>query len=306
MSNIFYSEVDPAVQLELNARGNAGKNRTTADINFMVGKIANVQLTAYKSGSANPNDVISGLGTLGGQTVRTGRYLPSGENGFLMNSTYTVTTLNLDQPIVTTSSISVDDNSRRIGPIITGVIVDIGDHSMGLLNKATVNITIPNPTRDLDQVESIWFYPGRYVKIDIVHPNSAIITGADTNLISTSSLFGSLPENIINEKLTKMYPSLGTNLSEFKRKIRKLNEFSFQGLITSFDFSYNEDASVSATISLTGTSNTYTDVTMLMNPKIDKDKQTTTLGYNTVATKSIDELKALQTEGYDTGSTEFY
>lgn len=151
MSNIFYSEVDPAVQLELNARGNAGKNRTTADINFMVGKIANVQLTAYKSGSADPGTEV---GFLGGSDVTVGRYLPSGENGFLMNSKYTVTTLNLDQPIVTSSTSSVDDNSRRIGPIITGVSVDIGDHSMGLLNKATVNITIPNPTRDLDQVES--------------------------------------------------------------------------------------------------------------------------------------------------------
>jgi hypothetical protein len=57
MSNIFYSQVDDAVQLELNARGNAGKRRNTQDLNFMLGKIANVQLTAYKSGSADPGSM---------------------------------------------------------------------------------------------------------------------------------------------------------------------------------------------------------------------------------------------------------
>ena len=44
--NIFYSQVDDAVQTELNARGNSGKNRTTRDIDFMVGKLANVQISA--------------------------------------------------------------------------------------------------------------------------------------------------------------------------------------------------------------------------------------------------------------------
>jgi hypothetical protein len=181
--------------------------------------------------------------------------------------------------------------------------VDIGDHSMGLLNKATVNISIPNPTRDLDAIEEIWFYPGRYVKIDIEHPNSAIITGADTNLISTSSLFGSLPENIIDEKLKKMYPTLSNSLSSFKREIRKLNKFSFQGLITSFDFSYTEEGSVDATISLTGTSNTYTDVSMLMNPDAKKVENAKAVEYNTVKTSSVAEL---QTQSQPTGSTEFY
>jgi hypothetical protein len=93
MSNIFYSQVDDAVQLELNARGNAGKkNRSTQDLNFMLGKVANVQLTAYQSGSADPNFIIkSNLAILGGQFVRTGRYLPSSpDEGFLTNPTYTV------------------------------------------------------------------------------------------------------------------------------------------------------------------------------------------------------------------------
>ena len=301
MSNIFYSQVDDAVQLELNARGNAGKRRNTQDLNFMLGKIANVQLTAYKSGSADPGYE---LAILGGSTVRSGRYLPSGEGGFLTNPKYTVTEIRYDNSgNAYTGSNELTDYSRRIGPIITAVSVDIGDHSMGLLNKATVNISIPNPTRDLDAIEEIWFYPGRYVKIDIEHPNSAIITGADTNLISTSSLFGSLPENIIDEKLKKMYPTLSNSLSSFKREIRKLNKFSFQGLITSFDFSYTEEGSVDATISLTGTSNTYTDVSMLMNPDAKKVENAKAVEYNTVKTSSVAEL---QTQSQPTGSTEFY
>jgi len=304
--NIFYSQVDDAVQTELNARGLSGRNRTTKDLNFMLGKIANVKLTAYISGSADPGtEYLGEYGVLGGRNVRSGRYLPSGPGGFLKNPTYTKTEIDYDangDAYLDTKTGNVDF-SRRIGPIITAVSIDIGDHSMGLLNKATINISIPNPTRDLDPIEEVWFYPGRYVKIDIEHPNSAVITGADTNLISTGSLFGSLSEEVINEKLKKMYPTLANSLSEFKREIRKLNKFSFQGLITSFDFSYTTEGSVDATISLTGTSNTYTDVSMLMNPDAKKTEQTKAVEYNTVAVSTTKELEA---QGQPTGSTEFY
>jgi len=307
MSNIFYSQVDDAVQRELNARGNAGKNRTTADINFMAGKIANVQLTAYRSGSADPAmQITSPYGILGGRTVLGNRFQPSGDGGFLTNPTYPVTKLNRGDENTDASLIeeTVTDYSRRIGPIITGVSVDIGDHSMGLLNKATVNISIPNPSRDLDPIEEVWFYPGRYVKIDIVYPDSAVITGANENLISTSSLFGSLPKEDVDKNLKKLYPSI-QDLDKFKEQIRKLNEFSFQGLITSFDFSYTPDGTIDATISLTGTSNTYTDVTMLMNPNTKKDADKQGPSYTTVATSSVAELQAAgQPTG--SGSTEFY
>jgi len=301
--NIFYSQVDDAVQRELNARGNSGKNRTTADINFMAGKIANVQVTAYKSGSADPSMQYPGeYGILGGKSVLGTRFQPSSEGGFLKNPTYEIKSIDFEKNPVTKKTTPLTDNSRRIGPIITAVSIDIGDHSMGLLNKATVNITIPNPTRDLDAVEEVWFYPGRYVKIDVVYPNSAIITGADENLIATSSLFGSLPPDEVDKNLKKLYPSV-SNLDKFKRQRRKLNEFSFQGLITSFDFSYTEDGTVDATISLTGTSNTYTDVTMLMNPNTKKTDEQKTKSYTTLATSSVAELQAA---GQPTGSTEFY
>jgi hypothetical protein len=300
--NIFYSQVDDAVQTELNARGNSGKNRTTRDIDFMVGKLANVQISAYNSGSADPQGLIAEpYGTLGGTKLTTGRYMPSGEGGFLTNPTYIVTSVGFsDVGYATTKETEKTDTSHRIGPYITQVSIDIGDHSMGLLNKATFNITIPNPTRDLDGIENTWFYPGRYVKLEIVHPETAIISGV-ANRLSTGSLFGSLSQEDYDGKLKKMYPSLVNELDKFKNEIRQLNLFSFQGLITSFDFSYTEDGTVEATISLTGTSNTYTDVSMLMNPET---KTATPKDVNyTFATSSAAELSS---QNIDTGSIEFY
>lgn len=300
--NIFYSEVDPAVQSELNARGKSGKNRTTQDIDFMVGKVANVLISAFKSGSADPASIISEpYGTLGGSKLTTGRYMPSGPGGFLSTPTYVVQSINYNENgKADLAESDASDFSRRIGPYITQVSVDIGDHSMGLLNKATFNITIPNPSRDLDGIESTWFYPGRYVKIEIVYPESAIITTVN-NRLSTGSLFGSLPQETIDNNLKKMYPSLANTLDNFKNEIRQLNKFNFQGLITSFDFSYTEDATVEATISLTGTSNTYTDVTMLMNPET---KTITPKQPNyTFKPSSAQELKG---QTIDTGSIELY
>jgi hypothetical protein len=300
--NIFYSQVDNAVQTELNARGNSGKNRTTRDIDFMVGKLANVQISAYNTGSADPNALIAEpYGTLGGTKLTTGRYMPSGPGGFLTNPTYQIESISTgpDGQAVLNKT-TATDYSTRIGPYVTQVSVDIGDHSMGLLNKATFNITIPNPTRDLDGIENTWFYPGRYVKIEIVHPESAIISGVD-NRLSTGSLFGSLSQEDYDGKLKKMYPSLVNELDKFKNEIRQLNLFSFQGLITSFDFSYTVDGTVEATISLTGTSNTYTDVSMLMNPET---KTATSKDVNyTFAPPSVAELSGTN---IDPGSIEFY
>ena len=47
--NIFYDNVDANLQEELNARGQAGlMDRTNKSLDFMLAKIANVQLTAYE------------------------------------------------------------------------------------------------------------------------------------------------------------------------------------------------------------------------------------------------------------------
>jgi hypothetical protein len=287
MSNIFYSEVDPNLQLELDLRGNSGKSRTTEDINFMVGKLANVQLTAYQDNKPDPTKIVEEHGILGGANMRTGRYLPA---TFLSKQNYTTTTVNFadadnigvtnvvralnGRSSLTPGQAFLDskaqvDESYRIGPYITSVDITIGDHSMGLLNKATVNLSIPNPERDLDGMEDTWFRPGRYVKIEIVQPDSVVLS---KSLLSTTSI-------PIKKKLKELYPNW--DIDKLETQIRKMNEYSFEGVITQFEFSYQSNGQVDATISLTGTSNVYTDVSMWMQtptkpddskkPKIDTD-----------------------------------
>ena len=72
--DIFYSEVDANLQLELNARGRAGfSSRTNKDLNFMLGKIANVQITPYNDAKYTV-PILEAI--LGGELVRTPPYLP--------------------------------------------------------------------------------------------------------------------------------------------------------------------------------------------------------------------------------------
>lgn len=257
MSEIFYSQVDSALQEELNARGRAGKSdRSTEALNFMLGKIANVELVAYENESRT-----TALNKLGGSNVRSGEYLPTGTEanpGFLDDRRVTIEKSSWVTDTVT-GEINVDtttdelvNSTKRIPPYITSADINIGDHSMGLLNKATININIPNPQRDLNFFESVWLRPGRHVTINIAHPESAVIT--------QGSLSGSLPST---EKIKKLNPNITD--SEI-RNFKKMNQYEFYGLITNFSFVYNEDTSVSATINLTGTSNVYTDVSLFMSP----------------------------------------
>jgi hypothetical protein len=294
MSNIFYSNVDANLQKELNARGKAGKgDRSNAALDFMLGKIANVTITAY-TGNSSKTPKKEPFSVLGGTTTRQGRFLPNGSasgsgfiDGFLTPSEYTKTSFIFDskENKVAPKSTKFIDDSRRTGPYITQVDVSIGDHSMGLLNKATVALSIPNVFRDLEDVEDTWFRPGRFVSIEIEHPRSAIITANDYNInqeTTTNGLLtsGSLP----NEKaLQERYKDTGWDLDDLKQEIRRMNKFRFEGLITSFDFSYTDAGTIDATISLTGTSNVFTDISMFMPPatkQTDVKKQQTDIGIN--------------------------
>ena len=290
MSFIFHSEVDPNLQVELNYRGNSGKTRSTVDIDFMVGKIANVQITAYQSGSSNPNEIVESYGILGGAQLRSGRYLPNGPDGYLNDNKYDVTSIAKDK----NGNLSFDangkaysktttqtDQSRRIGPVITGVDIQMSDHAHGLLNSATIQITISNPERDLDGIEETWFRPGRFVKIDIVHPDSAILSRdaeGNAGLLSKTSI-------PIKEKLKELYPKW--DLDNLEKEIRKMNEYSFQGVITTFDFSYQPNGQVDASIQLRGVSNVYTDISMWMPPIPKKTPEANTPPPPTAGTASI-------------------
>jgi hypothetical protein len=265
MSNIFYSNVDENLQRELNKRGQAGAtDRTTPSLNFMLNKIANVRLTAY-TGNTAKTPPCREYGVLGGETVTEGRYVPSGPNGFLNPTTYSTSSIvyGINGAARDRTSAFVDD-TRRVGPIVTGVEVNIGDHSMGLLNKATVNISIPNPTRDLEGMEDTWLRPGRYMQIEIIHPTDAVIT-------STEKDGGKLKDTTLPNpaSIKERYPEW--EVDELLEQIRYMHKFVFQGLITSFELNYTETAAVDITLQITGTSNVFTDITMLMN---SNNKQT--------------------------------
>jgi hypothetical protein len=276
--NIFYTEVDGNLQKELNARGKAGfSDRSTDAINFMTGKIANVEIIAYSKNEALPKNAV---GRLGGLEMQTGRYMPSGPNGYLSDVNlekgevdyYTDATaaeqrqLKPDDKDIVVGNAYLKktkfiDSTKRIGPYITDININIGDHSMGLLNKASINIVIPNPMRDLDIIEQTWFRPGRYISIDIEHPQSAVITKQTL-----------LPQTLPNrDKLKELYPNWP--IDDFEKKISKMNAVRFEGLITSFDFQYSVDGTVTATLSVTGTSNVYTDISMYIDT--DKTKEQT-------------------------------
>jgi hypothetical protein len=315
--NIFYSEIDKNLQTELNERGRTGfTNRTNRAIDFMAGKIANVQLTAYEG-----NDSKSPLATLypilGGAQMQSGRYMPNGDDGFLTDTVYTKDSINFyterdvqansaNKDVIVgnayTSTTAYTDRTKRLGPYIVNVNVDIGDHSMGLLNKATVDFAIPNPDRDLDGIEETWFRPGRYVKIQIVHPNSAIVSKLETDGLLTEK---TLPNR---DRIKELYPNW--NVDDLLNDIAQMNVFTFEGLITSFDFSYNTDAAIDATISLTGTSNVYTDVSMYTstpktkedNPKKDPKIVTNPIigpTYETTVTPPATASFAARSEFYD-------
>lgn len=261
MSNIFYSEVDKNLVEELNARGRAGKtDRSNAALDFMLGKIANARITAY-TGNDSTTPIAAEYGVIGGETVRNGRYLPSGPDGFLSSATYTTSSISFtgtaDGEVASlVTSNKIYDESRRVGPILTQLSVTVGDHSMGLLNKATVQISIPNPARDLEGVEATWFRPGRFVRIEIQHPETALMTKDLTEGKLT-------PDTLPNvDKLKERYP--GWNIDDILNQISYMNRYQFEGLITSFDFSYNEHMQIDATLNLTGTSNVFTDISMLM------------------------------------------
>lgn len=277
MSNIFYDQVDANLAAELDARGRAGKSdRSNAALNFMLGKIANARITAY-TGNDSTTPEVEKYGVLGGETVRDGRYLPSGPDGFLSRATYNTTSVSFtsdadgNDVANFVASDPIYDETRRVGPILTQLSITIGDHSMGLLNKATVQISIPNPARDLEGVEATWFRPGRFVRIEIAHPDSALIT---KDSASGGKLTAATLPN--QDKLKERYPTWDIN--KILDQISYMNKYQFEGLITSFDFSYNEHMQIDATLNLTGTSNVFTDISMLL-PKTNDEVKTNPYDY---------------------------
>jgi hypothetical protein len=264
MSDIFYSQVNKNLIAELNARGKAGfHNRSNKDFDFMLGKVANIEVIPYTSSSRSDDAEIKGA-RLGGFTTRQGQFLPGGPNGYLADRIKKLETKTITEDGESeTKESEYINQSRRTPPYITSAEISIGDHSMGLMNTATIQFIIPNPQADLNFIESTYFRPGRHVAIKLKHPESAVITG---ELLDEEGTVFATTEKI--QKLQQRFPN--RDLTEF----RKMNVVTFDGQIVSFDLSYQEDMSVQASLSLRGASATYTDVSLLMDEnKAPKKKE---------------------------------
>ena len=276
--NLFYSEVDSNLQQELDARAVAGYRRTTRDINYMVGKIANVELKAF----AGQDETTKQLLSLGGDSVRREEFQPSGKKGFLSETARPsaqifkpASKIEFDEgdPIqVGTDSITGEVFSvpgqeassntyrrgnvqQRIPPYIVNASVNIGDHAQKLLNSADISISIPNMQRDLDSIENILMRPGRFCVIKFVFPEEAVIT--ELSLSETMTATGT--------ELKKLSNLTDEEIQQKLQDLSKLNVFEFAGLITSFDLTIQTDFTAQLTLKLRGTSNTHTDISMIQN-----------------------------------------
>ena len=265
MSEIFYTQVDKNLQEELNTRAIAAIRRSTDDINHMISKIANVRLIPYEFNS-NVFSVEEMSPELGGNSLRLPAYLPTGKYGYLNTIAQTSTDLNWiveknesgkKVAIPVLQDVTKTNNINRIPPYLSSAEIQIGDHTMGLLNTAQVIIEIPNVARDLDLIEEVYMRPGRKIKMEIIYPNDAIIT---RNVLDTNTL----PSK---DKLKELYGNK-INIDEKLQEISKMNQVSFEGLIVSFDLSYNTDFSATVSLQLRGTSNVLPEVTAFMNSNV--------------------------------------
>lgn len=276
MSDIFYSEVDKNLQLELSARAEAGRwDRSEQAIRYMTEKVAGVRLTAYAEGSKRDKTKIVHI--LGGKTVLTDEFLPGGDYGYLSNRPYTLketswaaslpdgvnyngeTKINVD---LHESSKTFNNTSFRIPPHITSAEFQTNDSSRAITNKATVNIIIPNPDRDLNFMESMYARPGRYCLLEFEHPDSAIMSKPATNGRLTENAFPSFA--ILKEQFPE-------TAAEFNN-LRRMNAVQFEGVITSFEYAYQTDGTISMTVYLLGTSMVYSDLSLIMQTK-EEDEQ---------------------------------
>jgi hypothetical protein len=243
MSDIFYSQVEPQVADELQARAAAGKNRRSdKELQFILGKVANISIEAYEQDfllSSNRSDQQPmANGVIGGRTVTNSSFLPTGPNGYLNNV------------------------SRRIPPVITAGSISISDASLGALNEATVNILVSD-INGFEDFEQVFLRPGRNIIMRLEHPESALLT-----------------ENaVIQVKQPKRQPDTEASSSalSYDTEPQKLNQVKFEGLITTFNTTWNADATITVTLNIRGRTSTFADIhlSQFSNASENEQKQTT-------------------------------
>jgi hypothetical protein len=221
MSDIFYSQVNTKIAQELDLRAAAGKTgRSTDQLNYMLSKIANVKLTAYNKDEIDESQIAL---TIGGRLTKNAEFYPSGKDGYLSRP------------------------SKRPGPVITGVTVNIADNARFQINTSVITLLVQDP-EDLDIIEEVFFKPGRVVKLQVQHPPSAVLS-IDPNLsrsqllTSTKILEADFDKDLVDEFL-------------------KLDRIVFTGLVSNFGFKYNDDVTIEVTLTLTATAGTYPSADM--------------------------------------------
>ena len=279
--DIFYSQVDANLQLELNARGKAGfSSKTNKDLQFMLEKIANVYITPYTD-ETKTKEIANA--SLGGAAMRGGEYMPTGKNGYLSDRAIIqkTRTINAAGTGFDEASTPISNISRRIPPFITACEINIADNSNGLLNTATVNITIPNPERDLNFIESVYFRPGRNCTIIIEHPTTALVAINEHNGLLTS---GSTPTATALRELYKMDPK------DYLDQYGQLNSKRFDGVIISFTLQYETDMSVTSTIELRGGATQINELSLIT---ADESKKNAPEGIGNPEVQTAEEKAAM-------------
>jgi hypothetical protein len=135
-------------------------------------------------------------------------------------------------------------------------------------------------------MESVYARPGRYCMVQFEHPDSALMTRNVTG-VNGQLLESTLPAR---DLIKKRYPE-----AEYD-ELRKMNKLQFEGVITAFEYAFNQDGTVTMTVYVLGTSQTYTDLSMIMQTEATdsspNNNNGTTLGTaTTFYTKIYNEIK---------------
>jgi len=314
-ADIYYTPVDDKLQKELRCRGRAGYlRRNQADLKFMLEKVANVKLVPYEKSEFLEKDIMHSA-ILGGTTVISSSYMPTGPYGYLSSfdntgkftgdrvRTVVNTYLDAQNNIQTPAEIIID-KSRRIPPYLRTTNITIADTSTGYLNDATLNIIIPNPAADLEFIESVYFRPGRKVSVYVEYPESAIISKSESTKDSALKTDGTLDvDNALRKKINELAkqnsntPGGSTKSdAELKNEYFKMNRVRFDGVIVSFEWKFQDETmSIDATITVRGTSNVYTDTNFIIN----QTKSTSAKESATNTTNSSIESTDITEQGTD-------
>lgn len=289
--DIFFSDVNPNVQRELTARAKSGISRTNKDLQFMLSKIAtidmSVQINAKRYDESGDNFHTVYMPSLTpdpykyGTQTPTNLFLPTGNNGFLSKNVIKTTSYVDDNDRAETDD--PNERSNRTPFFVQNMEISVGDHSYGTLNTATFTIHVPN-LQDLDLIDTMFMVPGQEVRIIVAYPEEACITFTKNN-------FGNV-NPIINELLLKTLTDTEKIDTASWVQRQKLHELEFRGLTHSYDIQYNTDFTADITVQIVGKSIAPSNVSLFIN----QEKKTADLGLPVMTESSKNNKEVVDTD----------